>query len=57
MTQACSFDSSDSLEESDCISDCFNLGCNVELLENLECNESCNFPECGWDGGDCGYCS
>ena len=42
---------------SECNLDCFSKDCDISLLNNANCDESCNFPECGWDGGDCGVCS
>ena len=66
MNQFCNFGIppyiSDSFSESafyfsDCYLNCFEKDCNVSLLQNGICDESCNFAECGWDGGDCGVCS
>ena len=31
--------------------------CNTTLLGNSQCDSECNSYECGWDLGDCGYCS
>ena len=53
MTALCEFDGND------CASECL---CRAQLLGNGVCDPGnssleCKGPECGWDLGDCGYCS
>lgn len=67
MNLSCNFDNklgnipgksvSELIETSDCKGHCYDLGCNFDLLGNQQCDESCNSSECGYDGGDCGYCA
>ena len=46
------------LDLSDCSQSCLSPGiCNVTNLANAICDADCNTAECGWDLGDCGYCS
>ena len=61
----CNFDSlvncfltpSECFEYSDCYSACTSTSCNPADLGNSLCDPSCDSIECGWDLGDCGYCS
>ncbi|OMJ88702.1 hypothetical protein SteCoe_9326 [Stentor coeruleus] len=65
MTLSCGFDyhtimSTSPTEQfvySDCYQACINFGCNLSLLANGVCDQSCNDYKCGWDLGDCGYCA
>ena len=61
MNPACNFDSGiyggtykENFYSSDCYSDC---DCDYDKLGNGECDSACNKYQCGWDLGDCGYCS
>lgn len=70
MHAACNFDSSDETdssvykEHSECLSECLRSDsrCSYEMLGNGRCEKGneyveCNTQVCGWDWGDCGYCS
>lgn len=57
MFPECGFDSN-SLGVSDCAMECTNYyGCNLANLGNKVCDSSCNNVYCGYDHGDCEYCS
>ena len=47
---------SSTIFQSDCISQCFAYNCTQELLENSGCDYQCDYWECGWDNGNCGFC-
>ena len=53
----CSKNLQQCFEFSDCYSKCVLDGCNPEHLANGVCDSDCNTHNCGWDAGDCGYCS
>ncbi|CAG9330614.1 unnamed protein product [Blepharisma stoltei] len=63
MTEYCNYDAAGSLQafnfsNSDCFFDCvYYNGCDLNLLGNGICDNACNYAECGWDLGDCGYCN
>ncbi|CAG9330615.1 unnamed protein product [Blepharisma stoltei] len=63
MTEYCNYDASGSLQafdfsNSDCYFECvYYNGCDPGLLGNGICDITCNYAECGWDLGDCGYCN
>lgn len=69
MNEICNFDSPVTMgspfqkESSDCLAICLTLSsCIFELLGDGKCdsginNIECNSTFCGWDWGDCGYCS
>lgn len=42
---------------SDCLANCLEKNCTIELLKNDGCDDECNFQVCGWDNGKCGYCA
>lgn len=58
MSKNCLFDSYNStVAGSDCLQACTLKGCTQTSLGNNVCNAECNIAECGWDGGDCGFCA
>ncbi|CAG9322003.1 unnamed protein product [Blepharisma stoltei] len=64
MVSFCNFDSNSNInplinpENSDCYQLCIdNYSCSPSDLGNGACNQNCNNPTCGYDYGDCGYCS
>ena len=65
MTESCNFDSLDTdsltvnerFTSSDCYLNCYSKGCDTSKLSNGTCDEECNSAECGWDLGDCAFCS
>jgi hypothetical protein len=63
--EICNFDSKavieaedklSALKSSDCFFTCLE-SCSIDQLLNSVCDDDCNIPECGFDGGVCGYCS
>ena len=70
MIASCDYDGVDvivggvfDISKSDCSYYCiFENGCDASLLANGTCDDcnhylACNSWECGFDGGDCGYCA
>jgi hypothetical protein len=70
MHASCNFDSLDEIdatlhkENSDCLQTCLvsALNCTLSMLGDMMCDEGmiyieCNTQACGWDWGDCGFCS
>lgn len=43
--------------DSDCYDNCLSTSCDMDKLGNGSCDPDCNNLDCGWDLGDCAYCS
>ena len=61
MIEGCNFDSrfsGNTKYDAFLFSDCFRFcSCNKEKLTNNKCDSECDNYYCGWDLGDCGFCS
>ena len=50
MTAPCNYDGGD------CLNDCLKSNC-TQRASNGACDIACNSKVCGWDYGDCWYCT